>query len=151
MIDTAEQARRSPELSVLSAMAHGRGEAGRAIGIAALTAAAGLAGESARLYADVVISCLSKAALQAVEEVMANGTYEYQSEFVQRLHAEGERLGAIHDRARSVLTVLEARGLQVSEAVRTRVLESRDLAELDIWLRRAVTVPSAAAVFDAGS
>jgi hypothetical protein len=42
-----------------------------------------------------------------------------------------------------VLTVLDARGIAVSHAVRDQILACTDLDQLDIWLRRAATAASA--------
>ena len=47
------------------------------------------------------------------------------------------------ERARSVLAVLAARGLVVTEAARDRVLASRDLAALGRWITLAATAASA--------
>ncbi len=47
------------------------------------------------------------------------------------------------ERARSVLAVLAARGIAVTEAVQARVLASRDPEALGRWLTLAVTAPSA--------
>jgi hypothetical protein len=41
------------------------------------------------------------------------------------------------------LTVLEARGLDVSQELRRHILECTDLAMLDHWLRRAVVIADA--------
>jgi hypothetical protein len=42
-----------------------------------------------------------------------------------------------------VLTVLDARGVPVSPAVRGQILACTDLARLESWLRRAVTASTA--------
>jgi len=42
-----------------------------------------------------------------------------------------------------VLTVLDARGVPVPEAVREQILACTDLARLDTWLRRATTATTA--------
>jgi len=54
--------------------------------------------------------------------------------------AEGE-LTAL---AQSVLTVLDARGLAVTDAQRAQALSCRDAATLVQWQRRAVTAANAA-------
>ncbi len=46
-------------------------------------------------------------------------------------------------KAKAVLTVLEARGLAVSEDVRRRILSCDDQPKLERWLRKAVTAMSA--------
>lgn len=52
--------------------------------------------------------------------------------------AEGQAKG----KAEGILTMLRARGLSVSESVRTRVLSCKDLSMLDRWLVRAATAGS---------
>ncbi len=59
-----------------------------------------------------------------------------------------ESLGTVRDegkaegKAEAVLSVLEARGMAVSEDDRTRILSCRDLPTLESWLRRAATATS---------
>ncbi|MCR9161158.1 MAG: Rpn family recombination-promoting nuclease/putative transposase [Nannocystaceae bacterium] len=70
----------------------------------------------------------------------------------EQLLAEGEARGVIQGELRraatSVLTVLEARGLSVSEGVRARIEDCQDLDVLRDWLTRAVTVASAEQIFE---
>lgn len=63
--------------------------------------------------------------------------------------AEGKVEGKAEGKAEAVLAVLKARGVAVSEAVRTRVLGCHDLNTLDRWLARAATAASDAEVFAA--
>lgn len=51
-------------------------------------------------------------------------------------------------RAEDVLLVLEQRGLDISDAVRSRVTECGDPEVLRSWLARAVTVPKAEEIFE---
>lgn len=151
-----EQARASPELAVLSAMAHGHSSGGLAIVLAALVGVEELAEEQATLYTDMVASCLGPVARQALEEIMANGEYQIQSEFLLKLvekgrregEAKGEAKGELKGKAEGVLLVLEARGLVIPDEVRQRVTASTDLAELSRWLRRAAVASAASAIFD---
>ncbi len=53
--------------------------------------------------------------------------------------AEGEAKGE----AKSILTVLDARGIAVSDQVRETILSCRDLDQLEKWLRRALEVSRA--------
>ncbi|WP_437640588.1 hypothetical protein [Sorangium sp. So ce854] len=142
VVTDAEQAKAAPEVVVLSAMAHGQQEAGEAIGVAFLAAAAGLDQERRTLYADVVLSSLNEAARRTLEAMMKSG-YEYQSEFARSYVAKGVEKGRIEAKAHDVLAVFEVRGLEVPSDVRERILASTDLAELDRWLRRAVVVSDA--------
>jgi hypothetical protein len=66
--------------------------------------------------------------------------YELRSDFMRNLVAEVELALAWR---RAVLIVLDARGVQVPEAVREQILACTDLAQLDVWLRRAVTASTA--------
>jgi hypothetical protein len=56
--------------------------------------------------------------------------------------AEGEAKGEIKGEAEAILKILQARGLEVSEARRQEVLHCRDRERLDRWLRRAVLASS---------
>ncbi len=60
------------------------------------------------------------------------------SELRTAARAEGKAEG----KAEGILTMLRARGLPVSESVRTRVLSCKDLSMLDRWLVRAATAVS---------
>ncbi|WP_437937113.1 hypothetical protein [Sorangium sp. So ce341] len=146
VVTDAEQAKAAPEVVVLSAMAHGEGEAGEAIGVAFLAAAGGLDQERRALYADVVLSSLNAAARRTLEAMMKSG-YQYQSEFARSYVAkgreEGVREGTLKAKAHDVLAILEARGLEVPADVRERVLASTDIPELDRWIRRAAVVGDA--------
>ncbi|MFO0604330.1 MAG: hypothetical protein U0324_14200 [Polyangiales bacterium] len=58
----------------------------------------------------------------------------------------GEKIGATKAAAEALLRVLTARGLAVTEAERARVLACADLATLEGWITRAVTLPTVAEV-----
>ncbi|WP_438040891.1 hypothetical protein [Sorangium sp. So ce128] len=154
VVTDAEQARAAPEVVVLSAMAHGQGEAGEAIGVAFLAAAAGLDEERRAVYGDLVLSSLNAAARRMLEAMMKSG-YEFQSDFarsyvakgvekgVEKGREQGRQEGLLEAKAHAVLAVLEARGVEVPAEVRERVLASTDIAELDRWIRRAASVGDA--------
>ena len=65
-----------------------------------------------------------------------------QAEEAAKGRAEGEARG----KADSILAILRARGLSVPEPVAAQILQCRNLASLDAWLLRAMTVSSAAEV-----
>jgi hypothetical protein len=67
----------------------------------------------------------------------------YRSELLRELAAQHEGLGEARGEGQAVLTVLDARGVPVSPAVREQVLACTDLAQLESWLRRAVTARTA--------
>ncbi|WP_437316500.1 hypothetical protein [Sorangium sp. So ce385] len=150
VVTDAEQAKAAPEVVVLSAMAHGQGDVGEAIGVAFLGAAAGLDEERRAVYGDLVLSSLNAAARRTLEAMMKSG-YEFQSEFarsyvakgVEQGREQGRQQGILEAKAQAVLAFLEARGLEIPAEVRERVLASTDLAELDRWIRRAAAVSDA--------
>jgi len=75
----------------------------------------------------------------ATEDVMASAA----EQLIQRGKIQGKAEG----KAEAILAVLEARGLAVSAAERARITECKDVAELDRFLRAAVTAGSAAELF----
>ncbi len=151
VVTDPEQARSAPEAVVLSATAHGQGEAGEAIGVAFLAAAAGLDEDRRAVYTDLVLSSMNVAARRRLEAMMKGG-YEFQSEFARTYVAkgreEGLQEGTLKAKAQAVVTFLEARGLEVPADVRERVLASTDVADLDQWIRRAAVVSDARQLFE---
>jgi flagellar biosynthesis/type III secretory pathway protein FliH len=61
--------------------------------------------------------------------------------------AKGEAKGMAEGEARSIVRVLERRGLSVSPEQRERILACADIATLDRWLNAAVTAASAEELF----
>jgi hypothetical protein len=149
-IETIASARKSPELSVLSAIAHGKSRHGTKIATAALGAALSLDDELALLYSDLIMASVSEAAKRSLEALMSNG-YVYQSDFAIKHQAIGRELGVAQGEAKgkadAVLAFLAARGLSVSESVKERIHQSQDLAELDRWVQAAATIRQADELF----
>lgn len=75
---------------------------------------------------------------------------EYRSELFRGIfkkgQAEGKAEGEAKGKAESILAFLAAREIPVSDALRDRILSCTDIATLDVWIRRAAVVPTAAAV-----
>jgi hypothetical protein len=129
-------ARRSPEVAVLSAMAHGQGGPDQKLVLEALLAALDvLDHDHANLYADVVLTVLPAAARDYLEALMTTTPYRYQSDFARRYFDQGEAKGE----AKAVLAVLGARGIEVTDEVRERISRCTDLGQLETWIRRAAT------------
>ena len=147
VVEDFEAARRDPELVVLSAMAHGRGEVGLRIATAALEACRGLDDERALLYLDLVGVSLSDIARTVFEDLMARGNYEFQTEFAKKHRAAGREEGRALGEATAVVTVLQTRGIALSGEQEKRILSCVDLDVLDRWIRKAVTVASADDLF----
>ncbi len=137
-------ARRNPELTILSALAHARTKRHRAPVLEAFLAGLDIFDqEHAELYADVVLAALPKAARAHLEVLMTTTPHRYQSDFARRYFAQGEARGE----ARAVLAVLEARGIDISEEARERIADCADIDQLDVWIRRAATVTKADELF----
>jgi hypothetical protein len=68
---------------------------------------------------------------------------------IRERDAAAKAEGKAEGRAESILKILEARGLPVSEAQRREVLGCRDLGQLDRWLLRAALASSAGEITSA--
>ncbi len=93
--------------------------------------------EDPSLVAPLDVAALLDAAaakIAVVKGLAAQGNPE-----LLRREAEAEARGE----ARSILKVLQARGIEVSEAQRQEILGCRDLDRLDRWLARATVAASA--------
>lgn len=139
VVDDLEQAKRAPELAVLSAVAHGHGGVDDAVRLAlgAAQASAEMGAGHFAVYYDLIISALSEAARKAFQ--MLPQGYEYQDKSLRRSFSEG--------RAGAVLRVLARRNVAVSDEQRERISACTDLETLDRWLDRAVTAASADELF----
>lgn len=139
VVTDPERAKRTPELAVLSAQAHGQGDPETAAQIASACdiATRDLDADVRGLYLDMVLAALPEAVRKAF--AMIPQGYQWQSEPAQRAHRKG--------RAESILDVLDARGVAVSDAERERIVGCRDLAQLERWIRRAATASSATELF----
>lgn len=88
---------------------------------------------------------------------MSTETYEFKSEFALRHinrgkakgRAEGRVEGRAEGKASAVLTVLDARGIEVPDDARDRITGCRDLDQLDSWLSRAAAAASVDDIFAA--
>jgi hypothetical protein len=139
IITDPDRARREPELTVLSVMAHGRGEPHTAVAIAlaAATAVEQISEKHRVLYSAFIETALGDAARKAFE-MHPQG---------EKFFSESQRRSVASARAADVLDVLDARGLTVSDAQRERILGCSDLEVLKAWLRRAAIVATADALF----
>jgi hypothetical protein len=154
-ITDIEQARRSPGLAVLSALAHADDPEAVDIAAAALTAAHDLDSDAAALYADAILARLGDLTRTALEQLMQTGRYEYQSDFAREYYAKGRAEGEAKGRAegeakgeaKAILQILELQGLTIPDDARQRILGCSDGERLDTWLRRALGAKSLADVF----
>jgi hypothetical protein len=143
VVDAVEDARKAPELAVLSAMVHGGGHVETAVevALAASTAAHDLDRDRFLLYFGLIDAALSEAA-RKVFEMHPQGA-QFFSESLQQSFNKGRAAST----SAAVIAVLEARALAVSDAQRERIVETTDLETLSTWVRRAATISSTDELF----
>jgi hypothetical protein len=139
LITDAATARHVPELVVLSALAHGSRPDPQPVFHALLTALDAIDHDHAKLYTDLILSVLPAAARDCLEEFMTTTSHRYQSDFARRYFSEGEAQGEAKGEAQALLAVLEARGIDVPDDLRDRIVSCTDLDRLGGWIRQAAT------------
>jgi hypothetical protein len=135
-------ARESPELAVLAVHAHRHSAEVLRIAAAALDAVNRLDEARARFYSELVLQWLPAAAraiLEATMDIKTEFISDYTREKIAQARAEG--------RAEALLHVLGARGISVDDAAAQRIRSCTDIAVLDSWLERAVSVRTAEELF----
>ena len=144
VVADGEHAVRSPELAVLSALAHtAHPRHTEVLDVLAETLAT-VEKQQAILYLRLVLAALPQAARHHLEELMKTGTHSYQSEFTEQLRDEGR----VEGKVQAVLTVLAAGGVEVPADARARITGCADPVQLDTWLYRAVHATSVHDLFD---
>jgi len=118
VVTDLDEARRAPELAVLSAMAHGNHPDRFKVLDALFSGFGTLDKARVTLYSDVVWDALPEAARHYLEALMTSRTYEYQSPFVLRYVLQGRAEGRAEAKAegatggaKALLSVLDARGI----------------------------------------
>lgn len=147
VITDIDQARRMPELAVLSAAAHGHEPGAEHIAHAALLAVQHLDSEHSLVYPDFILARLGEVARAALELLMPPKGYEYQSDFARKWYGDGIAAGEIKGEARTLLKQLRLKGFDVTPELQTRVETCTDLAQLDLWIERILAAQSLADVF----
>lgn len=98
---------------------------------------------------DAILGMVDGALRKHLEERIMEGR-EYKSELFQGIYdkgeATGEAKGKAEGKAESILLVLSARGIPISDALQQKVLACTSVETLDLWLRRAAVASTAAAV-----
>jgi hypothetical protein len=75
---------------------------------------------------------------------MTTTTYQFQSDFARRHFSAGKAEGE----AEAVLAFLHARGVEVPEEAREKIMGCADLDQLDRWVRCAATAYRVDELFD---
>ncbi|MFI5714712.1 hypothetical protein [Nocardia sp. NPDC051750] len=154
VVTDPEVATALPELAVLSAVAHPRHPDHARIWQALATGLRTLGADPALRYHDFILTMLPPAVRPVWEAFMSTGLrdYNFTSDFARKYIAEGRAEGRAEGEAlgeaKSILTVLDARGIDVPVHVRDTVTSCSDLDQLQKWLRRALEVNQASELLD---
>ena len=135
-VTDADQARKEPELAVLSALGHANDpdiDKSARIALMAQMASVGLDEERSSLYCDLVLNSLPEVARRALLAMDAK-KYEYQSEFARRFFGQGVERGRVD----LVLKLLATRYGPLSAEVAGKV-QNTGAAELDSIAERVLT------------
>ncbi|MEV0549511.1 hypothetical protein OG308_08725 [Nocardia salmonicida] len=150
VVTDPDEARRRPERATLSAIAHGAGPHMEEVLAAFLAGLMKTDDEHAKMYLDLVDDALTVSASRRLEELMES-TPQYRgriaTKYVAKGREEGREEGRTENAAHAVLTVLTARGLELSAAQRAQLAACSDFGQLDAWLTQAVTVTSTDELF----
>lgn len=134
-------------------MTHGRGPQAPAILESLAAALRTIDPDSAAVFVQFVDSCLADPqAKQMWRDLMTAIQYFWRHPLAEQVRAEGREQGLeqgrVQDRQEMTLRILEWRGISVPDAVRERVMDCSDLAQLEIWAQRAVHTTDATELFD---
>ncbi|MEV0177814.1 hypothetical protein AB0I54_00710 [Streptomyces sp. NPDC050625] len=147
-ITDVRTAAKNPALAVLSVLAHARSTDCEAI-LRAITAALQEMRETDPETADyfydfLEISLGNAPAGQKLREIMSFVSYfPGRGTVRETAYVEGKTEGE----AKGILSVLEVRGIPVSDSVRERITTCTDLDRMDAWLERSRTVERAEDLF----
>ncbi|MEV0617161.1 hypothetical protein AB0I81_27835 [Nonomuraea sp. NPDC050404] len=155
-VTDVQQALADPELAALSAIVHGDPTTaeGRRI-LSTFFQAGALRKEGLPGYSELVIMLQPTLdvtkffkeygmALPTVEDVLF---HPFVRECVEFGEAKGQAKGEAKGEATAIVLFLEARGVQVTDEARTRIVECTDTDVLESWVRKAVTADSVEELF----
>ncbi len=138
--DVADAAAR-PAMAALSVAYHG---ANPAVSQAFVDSLRLLSPGRAFKYHEWAHNMAPLAVQRILEHLMKSETWPVYSPFAKETFGRGMREGKAED----ILTVLEARNLDVTGAERERITGCTDLRQLKIWVRRAAIVEKTSDLFD---
>jgi hypothetical protein len=161
VVTDVDVARGDPELTVLSALAHaGRVKDPLPLFEAMIVALDVVDHDHAGLYTELVSEALPAATRAWLEEFMIAAASRHESKFLRRLmergkaegiaegKVEGKVEGTADGKASALLSVLDVRHIHVPDDVRADITACTDMAQLDMWIRRAVTADKIQDVVD---
>jgi hypothetical protein len=144
----------SPELAVMSALAHPEVDVAKA----ALLSTGGLPDERRKLYWDLIFDALTPVLRAALEEVMAIENYKPSSDFgarwsafIEQRFSEGRAEGKAEGKADGLRSALRKQLVlkfgPLSEAIEDRI-NAATVEEIDRYLERILSAPSLGSVFE---
>ncbi|MEU6858153.1 hypothetical protein AB0B28_04660 [Glycomyces sp. NPDC046736] len=144
VITDPERARESVEMTIYSLLAHGEGRHGEEIMRAYYAAVPNLDQNKQDKYTRFALNALSEEARQRLEAIIMSDETSFGSNLLDRIEAKGEARGE----RKSLLAVLEARGIPVDESTRARIDTCDETEQIVAWLVRAASADSITEVFD---
>ncbi|GIH72643.1 hypothetical protein Mth01_48960 [Sphaerimonospora thailandensis] len=154
LITDPDRARASPELAVLSTILNAKTSEIEPAALQAMLAGLNtLEAEQAELYLHYVLDKLPDVAQKHMKELMTmNNDLLKRAKDLARPYVtdwidQGRQEGLAEGEAKAILTVLDARGMEISPETRDRITRCNDLDLLTTWVRRAATVNSADEIF----
>jgi hypothetical protein len=138
-----------PAMAALSVAYHG---ANRAVSQAFVDSLRLLSRDHAWKYHEYAYNMAPLAVQRILEELMKSDTWPVYSPFAKetfgRGREEGKKEGKAEGKAEAILSMLEARNLDVTDAERDRIAECTDLRQIETWVRRVVAVEKTSDLFD---
>jgi hypothetical protein len=144
-ITSAADAAARPAMAALSVAYHG---ANLAVSQAFVDGLRLLSPGHAMKYHEHAYNMAPLAVQRILEQLMTSDTWPVYSPFAKEHFGRGKKEGKAEGRVDGILTVLEARCLDVTDAERERIAGCTDLKQLKTWLRRAVIVEKTSDLFD---
>ncbi|MGH3295569.1 MAG: hypothetical protein ACRDP7_27610, partial [Trebonia sp.] len=151
-IVSAKEAAARPAMAALSVAYHG---ADPAVCRAFADGLSELPHDDAAQYHEHAFNMAPLAVQRILEQLMTSGTWPVYSPFAKEHFGrgkkegkkEGKQEGKAEGGAESILLVLEARGLDVTDAERERITACTDLKQLRKWITRAATAEKTSDLF----
>ena len=135
-IVNAKEAAVRPAMAALSVAYHG---ANPAVCRAFADGLSRLPHDDAVKYHEHAFNMAPLAVQRILEQLMTSGTWPVYSPIAKEHFGRGKKEGKAEGEADAILLVLEARGLDVTDAERERISGCTDLRQLRKWIRRAAT------------
>ncbi|MET4672673.1 hypothetical protein ABID94_005580 [Streptomyces sp. PvR018] len=145
MITDAARAADDLPMAVFSAITHSHDHDIAAILDALAEALRATDADAAAVFAEFTEAGLGATpACELWKNLMGTGLSHFRGFVAESFRDEGR----VEVRGEDILRILSVRGVAVPDAARQRITTCTDLAVLDVWFERAITAPTADAVFD---